>query len=64
MHFYEIILRDASKVLNPTNIIAFEHSYSKKNEMVELAKKYFPKSEITSIKDLNGKDRFTIIVNR
>lgn len=64
MHFYEIILSDASKVLNPTNVIAFEHSYSKKNEMVELAKKYFPKSEITSIKDLNGKDRFTIIVNR
>lgn len=64
MHFYEIILKDAKKILKPTNIIAFEHSYSKKNTMVELAKKYFPKGDVSSIKDLNGKDRFTIIVNK
>jgi len=64
MYFYDIILSNAKKVLNKTNIIAFEHSFSKGKEMVELCKKYFPEGEISLIKDLNGKDRITIIVNR
>ena len=41
----------------------FEHSYSKKKEMLALVKKYFPKGKVEVIKDLNGKDRFTIVVN-
>jgi protein-(glutamine-N5) methyltransferase, release factor-specific len=64
MHFYEVILSNASKVLKEKFIIAFEHSYSKKKEMLALAKKYFPNANTEGIKDLNGKDRFTIIVNK
>ena len=30
----------------------------------KLAKKYFPYGEASVIKDINGKDRFTIIINR
>lgn len=63
MHFYEIILKKASLILNPKNILLFEHSYSKKQAMLELAKKYFPTSKSEVIKDLNGKDRFLIIIN-
>lgn len=64
MKFYDIILRDAAKILNTPNIIAFEHSFSKKKEMLELAHKYFPNGRSEVIKDLNGKDRMMIIVNR
>ena len=31
--------------------------------MLALVKKYFPKGKVEVIKDLNGKDRFTIVVN-
>lgn len=63
MHFYDIILSGADKILNYPNVIAFEHSFSKKKEMAQLAKKYFPNGKLEQIKDLNGKDRFTIIIN-
>ena len=63
MYFYDIILSNASKILKDINIIAFEHSYNKGEQMIALAKKYFPEGKVELIKDLNGKDRFTIIVN-
>lgn len=63
MHFYDIILKNANKILNYPNIIAFEHSYSKRVEMEKLVKKYFPNGKLEQIQDLNGKDRFTIIIN-
>lgn len=63
MYFYDIILSNASKILKDINIIAFEHSYNKGEQMINLAKKYFPNGHVELIKDLNGKDRFTIIVN-
>ena len=63
MYFYDVILSNASKILNEKNIILFEHSHSKKNEMLALANKYFPNGKSEVIKDLNGKDRFTIIIN-
>lgn len=64
MNFYDIILKNAKKVLKEPSIIAFEHSYNKKLEMHELIKKYFPNSSFETIKDLSGKDRITIIINR
>lgn len=64
MYFYDVILKDANKILNTPNIIAFEHSYNKKAEMHELIKKYFPNSTYETIKDLSGKDRMTIIINK
>lgn len=64
MHFYQIILENAHKILKKTNILAFEHSFSKGKEMYNLAKKYFPNGRIEQIKDLNGKDRMTIIINK
>lgn len=64
MYFFDIILKDAKEVLNFPNFIAFEHSFSKGEQMRALAKKYFPDSEVTLLKDLSGKDRMTIIVNK
>ena len=62
MKFYRVIMRDASKILNDNAILAFEHGFDKKNEMIELAKQYFSGAKILSLKDLEGKDRMTIII--
>jgi release factor glutamine methyltransferase len=64
MKFYDIILQNASKILNVPSIIAFEHSYSKKKEMLALANKYFPNSSAEVIQDMNKKDRIMIVINR
>lgn len=62
LYFYDMILKNASFILKDKFIIAFEHSYSKKKEMLELANRYFPSAKAEVIKDLNGKDRFTLII--
>ena len=64
MECYERILKDASKVLNKTNIILFEHGYKQKELMINLVDKYFPNSECEVIKDLSGNDRITVIINK
>ena len=63
MHFYEVILRDARKILKPKSIIAFEHGWNQREKMIELIERYFPNSQYEIIKDLNHKDRITIIKN-
>lgn len=61
MKFYRIILSGVKELLNEKAIIAFEHGYDKKNEMIALAKTYFPNSKVEVLKDLEGKDRMTFI---
>ena len=61
MKFYDMILKDADKILKYPALIAFEHSYNKKEQMINLAKKYFENSEVEVIKDMQGKDRMTFI---
>ncbi len=61
LKFYEIILRDAKRILKDRAIICFEHGYDKKEEMHQLAKKYFPLAFVETLKDLEGKDRMTFI---
>lgn len=63
LYFYEQILANAHKILKPKNIIAFEHSYSQKKEMLTIAAKYFPQGKARVIQDMFGKDRIMIIVN-
>ena len=62
LKFYRVIMKDAVNMLNSNGIIAFEHGFDKKEEMRKLAKEYFPDANIISLKDLEGKDRMTIIV--
>lgn len=63
MYFYEKILQDAYKILKDKSIIAFEHGWNQKEKMISLINKYFPNSKYEIIKDINGKDRITIIYN-
>ncbi len=61
LKFYRIILSGVKPLLNDKAIIAFEHGYDKKEEMIVLAKTYFPDSKVEVLKDLEGKDRMTFI---
>ena len=61
MKFYDIILRGLKPLLNDKAMIAFEHGYDKREEMIALANKYFPNSKVEVLKDLEGKDRMTFI---
>ncbi|MBR6072247.1 MAG: peptide chain release factor N(5)-glutamine methyltransferase [Acholeplasmatales bacterium] len=61
MKFYRIILSGVKPYLNKKAMLAFEHGYDKKEEMIKLAKEYFPTSKVEVIKDLEGKDRMTFI---
>lgn len=61
MKFYRIILKNVKNYLKKKAIIAFEHGYDKKEEMIKLANTYFSNSKVEVIKDLEGKDRMTFI---
>ena len=61
MFFYEEIFKNIKDLLKEKAFLAFEHSFSKKQAMIDLAKKYFKDAEIISIKDMQDKDRFTIV---
>jgi len=61
MKFYDIILKGLKPLLNEKALIAFEHGYDKKQEMINLANKYFPNAKVEVLKDLEGKDRMTFI---
>lgn len=62
MKFYRVILSGAKEILKEKALIAFEHGYDKKEEMLELAHEYFPDAKVEVLKDMQGKDRMTIIV--
>ena len=59
MKFYRIILENVHTLLKEKAIVCFEHGYDKKEEMLALAKHYFPEARV--LKDLEGKDRMTFI---
>jgi len=63
LKFYREIIENASSILNEKSIIAFEHAYDKAKEIYEIAKSNFEDSEIRQIKDMQGKDRMTFIIN-
>ena len=62
MKFYQEIFENAKKVLKEKAIMAFEHSHKTRLEMLELANTYFPEANSFVIRDLNGKDRFLIVL--
>ena len=61
LRFYREIFEKADKVVNPEGMMFFEMGYDLKDSLTELAKKYFPDSEIEIFKDINGKDRMMMV---
>jgi len=64
LYFYREILRDAHLILKSPSVIAFEHAYHHREGMAKLIAEFFPDSEFETIKDMQGRDRMTVIVNR
>ena len=61
MKFYRIILKGLKPYLKKKAMIAFEHGFDKKEEMIKLANECFPNSKVEVLKDLEGRDRMTFI---
>ncbi|MGI6710357.1 MAG: peptide chain release factor N(5)-glutamine methyltransferase [Bacilli bacterium] len=61
LYYYEKILEEARFKVNKKFAIIFEISYNKKGFMEELAKKYFPTSQVEFFKDINQNDRIMVI---
>lgn len=61
LDYYRQILSKASKNVNERFLIAFEIGYTQKNDIIELATKYFPNATYECIKDLSNKDRIIFI---
>lgn len=59
LYHYEQILIQSKKILKPNGFIIFEIAYNKKNEMIQLASKYYNKIEVK--KDIRNNDRIMII---
>lgn len=62
--YYEEILKNADKVLNPNGMIAFEIGEDMEESLTQLVKKYMPGSNYYFAKDLYNKLRFLYIVDQ
>ena len=62
MKFYKEIFEKSKHILQDKAIMAFEHSHKTRKEMLELANTHYPNANSFVIQDLNGKDRFLIVL--
>lgn len=63
LYFYREILSQAKTILKDQSLIAFEHGYDKAEELRMIAKKHFPGSQVYTLKDMQGRDRMTFVIN-
>lgn len=63
LKFYRTILSQAKTILKEKSIIAFEHGYDKAEQLREIARSHFPSSKIYTLKDMQGLDRMTFVIN-
>ena len=64
LYFYKKILKEAYKYLNEKFIIAFEIGEEQGNDIINIARKYFPTSKVLLEKDLRNLDRFVFIIKK
>jgi release factor glutamine methyltransferase len=62
LYFYRIILEKSLKLLKKPGIIAFEIG-SSQQDLLALAKNYYPDAKIIQKKDLNNLNRYFYIIN-
>lgn len=61
MDYYKIILQDVKRILNKKYLIAFEHAFNQRDLMMNLIEEYLPNSNVEFLKDMQGRDRMTLI---
>ena len=64
LYFYKEILKNANKYLKEKFIISFEIGEEQGNDIVNLAKAYFPDAKVLLEKDLRHFDRFVFIIKK
>lgn len=63
LYFYREILRDAHHILKSPSVIAFEHASHHRAGMAKLVAEFFPDAQFETLKDMQGQDRITVIMN-
>jgi len=63
LYYYDEILSNAKKNLNDRFLIALEIGMNQKEQIIDIANKYFEKVNIECKQDLSGKDRMIFIYN-
>ena len=61
LKFYRQIFERAHEVVAPDGLMFFEMGYDQKEDLVKLAKSYFPDAEVSVHKDINNKDRMLFV---
>ncbi len=61
LKYYREILENAHKIMPNKGLIFFEMGYDQKERLSDLARKYYPDSEIKVFKDINNKDRMFML---
>ena len=64
LYFYKQILKEANYYLNKESIIAFEIGEEQAEDIINIAKEYFPNSLIYKEQDLTRLDRFIFVINK
>ncbi|MDO9628396.1 MAG: peptide chain release factor N(5)-glutamine methyltransferase [Acholeplasmataceae bacterium] len=59
--FYKKIIEQSKLFIKEKALIAFEHGFQQSDEILKYATFVYPESSIIQLKDLAGKDRFTLI---
>lgn len=62
--FYEEILKNIDKVLNPGGIVAFEIGEEMEESLTKLVKQYMPEANYYFANDMYGKTRFLFIIEQ
>ena len=62
--YYEHIIKEAVNWVFNKSLIAFEIGFEQGDYLKEYASKYFPSSIIEVHKDLSGRDRYLLIINK
>lgn len=63
LFFHRILLAGAREFLRPRSFLAFEHGYDKAEELRAIARIHFPAARIYTLRDLQGRERMTFVVN-
>ena len=61
LKFYKDIFENAHKVVKDKALLFFEIGYDQRDNLIDLAKKYFPDADVEVYKDINNKDRMLMI---
>ena len=63
LEYYKVILSKSKELLEDKNIIAFEIGDDQANDIISIAKEYYPKANIIAKNDLNNLNRYIYIIN-